>query len=543
MIRKYKNIILLLLILLIATFLRFNQISTNPPSLTWDETAWGYNAYALGIDAKDEFGRVLPFDYLESFGDFKPPLYAYLAIIPVKIFGLTEFATRFPSAFFGVLTVLISYFLVKRLFANSENKEKYALFTSLFLAISPWHIMLSRAAFEANIATFFIVTGVYAFLAGIGNKKWYLLVSAFFFAASMYVFNTARIVSPFLVVILSLFYWKRLIKVKTQMILALVLGLVVFLPLFPFLLSPQAGLRYKEVNIFSDSTVITSANQQVANDNNADWSKVIHNRRVLYTLEFFKRYFDNLSPNFLFIRGDGNPKFSVQDVGQLYIWDIVFFVGGAFLLFKKREGGWWLIPVWLLFGIIPAGLARETPHALRIETTLPTFQILVAYGFVNFLNLFKKRQNLIMSVLLILLIGNFIYFYHSLGKHYAIDYSGEWQYGYKESLAYASSVEAKYDNIVITTALGRPYAYHLFYDKVSPEYFRNNSEIERDPFGFVTVKRVGKYLFPGKFDYSLSSKKNVLYINTPYTLPENIVIKKTFNLLNGKTALVAYEYK
>ena len=75
---------LLLIIVALAVILRFWNLGNNPPSLTWDEAAWGYNAYSLGIDGRDEFGRFLPLDYLESFGDFKPALYAYLDIIPVK---------------------------------------------------------------------------------------------------------------------------------------------------------------------------------------------------------------------------------------------------------------------------------------------------------------------------------------------------------------------------------------------------------------------------------------------------------------------------
>src|SRR6266567_8417682 len=98
---KKQNIFLLLFIVLIAAFLRFYQLGKNPPSLTWDEASWGYNAYSIGINGKDEFGRFLPYDYLESFGDFKPPMYAYLDVLPVKIFGLTPFAARFPSALFG----------------------------------------------------------------------------------------------------------------------------------------------------------------------------------------------------------------------------------------------------------------------------------------------------------------------------------------------------------------------------------------------------------------------------------------------------------
>ena len=337
---NYK--LLLILIVIIAAFLRFYQLGTNPPSLTWDEAAWGYNAYSIGIDGKDEFGRFLPHDYLESFGDFKPPMYAYLDILPVKFLGLNEFSTRVPSALFGTLTVLLTFFLVQRIFNNSPNKKKYALMAALVLAISPWHILLSRAAFEANVATFFIILGVWGFLAAVQDKKWYLVISAISFAFSMYTFNTARIISPLLVIILAIVFRKKLLEIKKVALLAVIVGAVVFLPTFRFLLTPQASLRFQEVNIFSDINVVKTANQEIANDGNAFWSKIIHNRRFLYSLDYVKHYFDNLSPTFLFIKGDGNPKFSIQDVGQMYLWDIPFFVAGILFMLKKKRGigGW-----------------------------------------------------------------------------------------------------------------------------------------------------------------------------------------------------------
>ncbi len=540
--KNNKNFVLLAIIVFIAVILRFYQLGSNPPSLTWDEVAWGYNAYSLGIDGKDEFGRFLPHDYLESFGDFKPPVYAYLDVIPVKFLGLNEFAIRFPSAFFGVLTVLLTFFLVKRLFSQSKHKENYALVSSLFLAISPWHILLSRGAFEANVASFFIVLGIWGFLSAVGDKKWYLVISAISFAISMYTFNTPRIVVPILVLILAVIFRKKLFEIKREAIISFIVGFLIFAPIIGFLLSPQAALRYKEVNIFSDVGVIKSANQLIENDGNAIWSKIIHNRRVLYGIEYVKHYFDNLSPMFLFIRGDGNPKFSTQEVGQMYIFDIVFLIGGIFLLIKKREGYFWLIPLWLLIGIIPAATARETPHALRIETTLPTFQIIAAYGFVQIIEMLKKRKKEVSLILLSVLFINFVYFAHNYFTHYPKDFSAEWQYGYKDSISFVKEVEGNFDFIQVTQTLGRPYIYYLLYINKTPEYFRENSVVKRDPFGFVTVERVGKYVFPKDFNYKLSEKGKVLYINTPFNLPPNVTILKTFYNLDQTPVLVAYTY-
>lgn len=548
----YMNNILnwkLLLIIFIALFLRLYNLGVNPPSLTWDEASWGYNAYSLGIDGRDEFGRLLPYNYLESFGDFKPPMYAYLDVFPVKILGLNEFAVRFPSALFGVLTVLVTYFLVKRIFPKSENKEKYALISAFILAISPWHIMLSRAAFEANVASFFLVFGVFAFLAGVQDKKWYLLLSAISFSLSFYTFNTARVVAPLLVILLAFMFRKELLKIRREAVFAAIIAVILILPISKFLLSPQANLRFKEVNIFSDIGVINTANQQIENDGNTLVSKTLHNRRFAYAVSYVSHYFDNLNPSFLFIEGDGNPKFSTQDVGQMYLWELPFLVAGFLFLFKKREGYWWIIPLWLFLGIIPAATARETPHALRIETVLPTFQIFIAYGLYHSAAAISKIKHqiakihikyLIFSLYLLFFIFNFIYFYHGYMTHYPRQFSGEWQYGYKQSIEYVFSQEKNYDQINITTELGRPYIYYLFYSKTNPREFRKTVQINRDPFGFVTVFGFSKYRFAPDLSKIKNPSMRVLYIDVPKYVHLKGDVVESFNLLNGETALKAY---
>jgi 4-amino-4-deoxy-L-arabinose transferase-like glycosyltransferase len=533
-------------IILIAAFLRFFQLGINPPSLTWDEVAWGYNAYSLGIDGKDEFGKFLPYDYFESFGDFKPPVYAYLDVIPVKLFGLNEFAVRFPSAVFGTLTVLVTYFLVRRMFFASAYARMYALLTSLLLAISPWHIMLSRAAFEANVASFFIITGIWLFLEALVRKKWLLILSAISFVLSFYTFNSARVVTPLLVLGLVFVFRKKLFQLKKVVATTAIVGLFLFVPLIPFLLSPQASLRYREVNIFSDINLIQRANQEIANDNNSTFSKVIHNRRLIFSVEYLKHYFDNLSPSFLFIKGDGNPKFSTQAVGQMYIFELPFFIAGILFLIRKREKNWWLVPFWIIAAIIPAATARETPHALRIETALPMFQLLVAYGMVHLflvINNYKMKllwiKKLAYCLFLVFALYVVSYYFEDYFVHYPKAYSSEWQYGYKDAIAYIDQVEKNYNKIYLTKELGRPYMYMLFYKQYDPTAFRKEAEIERNAFGFVDVLSFGKYYFE-KESLKKTGEKNVLFIDSPVDVPNNAKIKKTFYFLDGSVAIVSY---
>lgn len=541
---------ILILIVLLAGFLRFAQLGSNPPSLTWDEVAWGYNAYAFGLDGKDEFGRTMPLDFIESFGDFKPPVYAYLDVLPVKVFGLTEFAVRFPSAFFGTLTVLMTYFLVLAIFWNRKDKHPVtnnhvaiALVSSFLLAISPWHIMLSRGAFEANVASFFLVVGVWSFLEAINRRKWLLILSAICFVIPIYTFNSSRIVAPLLVVALAIFTCKQLWGMKKTVGAAAIVGLFVVLPTLTFLFSSQARLRFQEVNIFSNIKIIERTNQEIANDKDAWWSKIIHNRRLAYSAEYMKHYFDNLSPTFLFTHGDPNPKFSLQTMGQMYLFEFPFLVLGAFYLFRKREGHWWVIPLWLLIGIIPAGAARETPHALRIESTLPTFQILVAYGIIQVFTLLKGTfwripvRKAFVALLAFIIVYQVSYAIEEYIVHYPKIASQEWQYGYKEAISYIGKVEDDYEMFYFTEKLGRPYVYFLFHKQYDPRAFRKEAVVTRDGFGFVTVQKFNKYVFDKKL---ITNPKKTLFFAEPKELPNDAIVIKKFKSLNGKIVLEAY---
>src|SRR6185437_281404 len=128
-----------LLIFFIGSFFRFYQLGTVPGSMDWDEVSFGYNAYSVLNIGKDEYGASYPLLF-RAFGEYKQPVYAYLDVLSIGLFGLTSFAVRFPSAFFGSISIVFVYLLVFELFKKYKFAKNLALLTMLFYAVSPWSI-------------------------------------------------------------------------------------------------------------------------------------------------------------------------------------------------------------------------------------------------------------------------------------------------------------------------------------------------------------------------------------------------------------------
>src|SRR5260370_41649237 len=109
MLKSNKSIFFILgVIFLIGALFRFVNLSSYPSGFHIDEASLGYNGYSLLLTGKDDNGNFLPL-YIDMFGDNRPSGYHYLTIIPILFFGLNVFATRFPGALFGSLTIFAIY--------------------------------------------------------------------------------------------------------------------------------------------------------------------------------------------------------------------------------------------------------------------------------------------------------------------------------------------------------------------------------------------------------------------------------------------------
>lgn len=526
--RKFGAKFLLFCIVILGFFIRIWNVTEIPPSLSWDEVSIGYNAYSILKTGRDEHGRLFPLDAFSSYGDYKPPLSIYLTVPFVAIFGLNELAVRLLSVLFGTLAILLTFFVINELF----RKKDLAILSSVLLALSPWHVNLSRAAFEANIALAFVLWGSYLVLRT--RVKRPLLLWCFLpFVLAMYTFNSARYSAP-LIALGILVFCKKVVKRNVQkLFLGLLISFIALTPLIPHLFSAKARLRFIEVNIFSDSGIVETSVDRMKADGNAWWAKFAHNRRIGYARSYLSHFFDNVEPWFLFMRGDGNPKFSIQDVGQLYIVELPFFVFGILALFRSNPSIAWLFLWWIVASIIPAATARETPHALRIENSLPIWQVFIAYGILLIAK--KKISRIIVSFLFL---ASFAFYWHTYYNHYAKEYSGEWQYGYREAILYARSVKYQYDAVVIDDIIGRPYMYALFYEAFDPRKFQDNPDRSVDGAGFFHVNGFDQYRF---IDRAPAYKKKTLYVTRPGFVPSHANVQETIRLLNGSPILVIFD--
>ena len=121
----------------------------SPPCFNADEASFGYNAYSILKTGKDEYGTLLPLR-LKSFGDYKLPLYTYLSVPFIAVFGLNEFGTRALNIFLSFLLPFAVYLLAVELFKS----KRAGIIAAFLMSVSLGLHIVSRHAHEAYLAVF-----------------------------------------------------------------------------------------------------------------------------------------------------------------------------------------------------------------------------------------------------------------------------------------------------------------------------------------------------------------------------------------------------
>ncbi len=504
---------ILFAIIIIAALFRLPFLGQFPNGFTGDEAQQGYSAYSILKTGRDEWGEILPL-FPRGFGDYKPPLYTYVTIPSIAIFGLSIEAVRLPAAIIGILSVIVLYFLIKELF----KEERLALLSSLFLAISPWHIQLSRTAWEGGLGVLTFPLGLLFFLKADTRN---FVLAAFFWGLTLYTYHSWR-VFVVLFIIGLLFLWKgKLLTLKNW-----ISGLILAAFILPLLFNINSIMaRSSDVGIFSQNQLQTYFVNKGTSPLPSLVERALDNKFFFLGSQFFGNFLSYFSPTFYFSnnRPDSSylnfPYFPLLYPIEIFLWMVAIY-----MIITKNIKSKKIIILWLFLAIIPASLAAGSLNANRTPTLLPLTAIISAIGLKV---LMEKINKAYIGVILLFSFLVFLHFYFiSLPK----TPPNNLRYGYDATFKKVLEVQSQYDYIVISKVFTEPQIFIAFYGKVDPTTYQEASknwlryeEAGRSYIDQLESWNFNKFLFEG-IDWKLkdSHRKNALVVSKPEDFPSDV---------------------
>ena len=333
MIRKIAP---LLFLFLISSFVVFYQFLSIPKNTTFDEIEFAKLALQLGKQ---------PYAPYSQLATGHATLYFYLILLSFKLFGVSLFTLRLPSAIFGILNPLIFYLILKKIFKNPLP----FIFSLIFITMR-WYFNFARFGFEVTFLLFLELTSLYFMFQFLEKKKFQNLIVSGIFAGLVY--NSYQPGRIFVLIPLFLLVAHFLFKKGGRS--------VILYFLIPFFLLILPLIIY--LNIHKD----TRFYQQFYPDN--------HEMTLQEKGQFFMRNLTSTSGIFN-INGDVNGRHNYPNKPALNpILDFMFLMGLLIAIIKIRERNNQLFLLWFFLSLAPTLVTYpwENPNMLRTFTVIPS---------------------------------------------------------------------------------------------------------------------------------------------------------------------------
>lgn len=376
-------------VILLALFFRFFQIAASPGGLYPDEAAEGLDAHLI------QQGHWQPF---YERGNGREGLFYYIIALVITLFGTGVAQLHATSAGIGFLAVIVCFLLARELF-SLEGKTAalranwLALLAAFFMAVSSWHVVLSRTAFRANLIPLFSALTFYLLILTYKAKTKktqfiFSILTGAAFAGGFYTYIAYRVLAgivailvlwPLLASLRNLPWYGAIKKYWVHFALMLVAFTIVIYPLAHyFYVHPGSFVgRSDQVSIFNQ------------NLNGGDLKGTF----LEVTRESFLAYFKNGDLNWrhnisgaAFLSPIISPFFGIGLIGVTVL--------AAFYMFSpKKRASWWKYA--LLAGsfwglLLPAITTAEgIPHGLRSIGTIPFVFIITAWGLFKTIDFIK----------------------------------------------------------------------------------------------------------------------------------------------------------
>lgn len=363
---KWKELAILVVLILIGALLRFYALDQYPPGLYRDEAYNGLDALGVLQGERSVFFEA---------NNGREPLFIYFLAASVELFGRTSLAIRIVAAILGTLTIVAAFLMARAFFGS-----RLGLLTAAVTAGTFWMVNLSRLGLRAVALPLFLALAFWQLWEGIRSKRlFHFVVAGVLWGLSFYTYLAARFT------IILFLAWAVYLLITRQSFLSRRQGMVFILaagatalPLaFYFLTHWELTIeRSFEVSIF---------NPQIHQGD--FWGTLASNvQGVLFMFNF---------------RGDFIPR---HNLPLRPVFDPIlgiFFAGGLVLALRRfRESPEHaFLVIWLLIMLLPTLLAEGAPHFLRGVGILPGVLIFPALGLDAVRRLLESRQQPLPAIL------------------------------------------------------------------------------------------------------------------------------------------------
>lgn len=495
---------------IVGVGLRLYNLDSLPSEMHRDEVSIGYNAFSILKTGKDEYGVAWPLVY-KSFGDYKLPGMLYAVTASVKVFGLTPFAVRLPTALIASLLIPVSFLLAQELW----GERRRSLLVSSMVTIAQWHTFLARTAYEPMMAlTLFVLALVCVLKAR--RARWWFGPALLFFGLSFLTYNVPLLLTPLIIVALlgvyRVEYWQ-----KSRATGSFLIALAILWLSCSWLLSSATGGKLKATILADDK--IQAQSQQFAEGMMLGGvpyrlTQLFVSPWVFTGQAFIKNYLSAFDPSYLFFEGGVNPWHSlgVLNLGNFNLALLPMVMLSVYLLSRKKvsiDTGSQFILLYLLLTPLPDAMTIDAPVTNRLldfHLALLLFASISMWWLVE-RSRFSRLSQAILVIILSGTAGYFLIFWSRYATIHSRTLDSLWYEGIGETAAaiptYLDEVDRVYLDLNQIDAHQLTHLYFAFYGQYDPVKYQSSAVYTLDD-KFSTTLSFDPYYFvdtPEKLDF------------------------------------------
>ena len=474
----YRPFVLAAVLFITSLFLRTVLLDRIPTGIIHDNMIFVLNAKSFFYTGSDVSGTWNPLSFSPIPDEPAQAELPYILMAP--IIGPLQsslFAAHIFHAVVNSIFVVIVFLIALKLIGKWQ-----AFIIGLVACFNPWSIFFGRAAFEASLALFFYMLGLYVLLVTTGWKKMWVIIPL---ACGFYTYMAYKITFVPYVLAICFFTWQHIDRRKytKQYIAILTVCVVIF---FSFILNAKkqnTSDRLGEVSIFSTGEVENQVNLERRLAVKNPVVSIVSNKVSVGIKKSIAKYVGAFSPEYFFVDTEKTVRFHIFNHGYFYYTDALFFILGCYYLFLYKRKLWIFLTGMLLLGPLPSVVSNVgISYAMRSSLYIPFFYMFIGMGIWYAINIFKKKKYFTLGLtgivgMYAILIANFFYTYFFIQPVYA-----------SEGMTFSARILSQYASLVnqknrpVTVVLNAPRVIFKDFIYYSDSYNRETAGQIREAF-------------------------------------------------------------